>query len=245
MERNRGSRALVVLKVWMEEQGRLWREEKEAREKEWKVKDDEITGALRRRYDAWGDLETFVASWNEYRGRNQSRALNWRQHKRRVWSTVQAADEEVGEARERAKAASEGVAEAVRRKEVWAKANKAVGDALESRPGPQWRNHGSKFSSDDEGDGPEVTRAAFRACLRHIRSESRRMRKDASKQEEITYEARRWCYTQLDGMGLTMQQWAEAGRSAAGKERRLELAGSIFVEHNKILEGSHEWDLFW
>jgi hypothetical protein len=137
------------------------------------------------------------------------------------------------------------VDEAVRRKEEWKEANKAVGEALESRPGPQWENHGSKFSSDDEGDGPENTTAAIRICLRHIGSETRRMRKEASKQEEVTYELRRWCYTQLNGMGWTMQQWAEAGRSAAGRERRLELAGPIFADRNQLMEWTREWDWSW
>jgi hypothetical protein len=160
----------------MEEQGRLWREEKEAREREWKVKDDEITSALRRRYDAWGDLGTFVASWNEHRGRNQRRALNWRHHERRVWRTVQAADDEVREARAGAKAASEEATEAGRRKCEWGKVDAAVGEALEGRPGPQWRNHGSEFSSDSEGDGPECTGIkAVRICLKHLGSEARRI----------------------------------------------------------------------
>ena len=245
-QRNRGSRALVVLKDWMEEQSKLWREEQEAREKEWKGTDEEVTGALRRRYDAWGDLETFVASWNEYKGRNQRRALNWRQHERRVWRTVQAADEEVCEARERAKTAGEGVGEAVRRKDEWNEADAAVGEALEGRPGPRWENHGSKFSSDDEGDGPEnTTTIAIRICLGHLGSEARRKRKEASKQEDATYELRRWCYIQLNGTGWTMQQWAEAGRSTAGRERGLELAGSIFCDQNQLMDWTREWDRKW
>ena len=42
-----------------------------------------------------------------------------------------------------------------------------------------------------------------------------------------------------------MQQWAEAGSSAAGGERRYEQAGAVFGDRDQLMDWAREWDRKW